>query len=60
MHGQDQVTASAYSQARQKYRHTAFIELSDFTRDFYYEKNHFKRWLGYRLSAIDGSMIVLP
>lgn len=60
MNKQPSVTASAYSQARQKYRHTAFIELSDFTRDFYYEEADFKRWRGYRLSAIDGSMIVLP
>lgn len=54
------VTASAYSQARQKYRHTAFIELSDFTRDYYYKYGNLKRWRGLRVNAIDGSLLALP
>ncbi len=59
------VTASAYSQARQKLLHTAYIEINQDTLDGYYEddpESEFKqeRWLGYRLIAGDGSVIILP
>jgi hypothetical protein len=59
------VTASAYSQARQKLLHTAYIEINQDTLDGYYEndpESEFKRerYLGYRLIAGDGSVIILP
>lgn len=54
------VTASAYSQARQKYRHTAFIELSDVTRDYYYAEANYSTWQNMRVIAVDGSTLALP
>ena len=59
------VTASAYSQARQKLLHTAYIEINQDTLNGYYENDpdsEFKRerFLGYRLIAGDGSVIILP
>ena len=57
---QRRVSKSAMTQARVKLRHTAFIELNDEQVTYFY--NHFepKRWHGFRLIAIDGSMTDLP
>ena len=54
------VTAGAYSRARHKFRHTAFIELSKdcIIKPFYQED--IKRHLGFRLLAIDGSLVRVP
>jgi len=54
------VTKSAFSQARQKLKHTAFIELNQVQVAYYYQ--HFEPlcWQGFRLLAIDGSMSELP
>ena len=58
------VTASAWSQARLKLQHTAFIELNEKAilevveggqTDF-----QVRRWEGYRLLAVDSSLITLP
>ena len=55
------VTASAFSQARQKLKHTAFIELNDDTVSTYYESSSsLKTYLGFRCLAVDGSWLVLP
>ena len=54
------VSASAYTQARKKFKHTAFIELNDDTIDIYYEDDDIKRWKGYRCLGVDGSKIILP
>lgn len=60
----DSVSGSAWTQARAKLRHTAFIELNDRAilepvyggqTDFYV-----KRWRGWRVLAIDGSLVRLP
>ena len=57
----DTVTASAFSQARRKLSHTAFIELSDGLISRYYERDEsVKRWKGFRVSGVDGSKIRLP
>ena len=55
------VTASAFSQARQRLKHTAFIELNQkgLVKPFY-EEGTYQRWQGWRLLAIDGSEIRLP
>jgi hypothetical protein len=57
----DLISASALSQARQKFRHTAFIELLEecVVKPMYQDKGH-KRFKGHRLLAIDGSTLRLP
>lgn len=55
------VTSSAYSQARLKLRHTAFIELNDGILAQYYAAHEtYKRLWGFRVFAVDGSKIRLP
>ena len=55
------VTASAYSQARYKLKHTAFIELNQVAVvDTVYSDSDYKTFWGFRVLAIDGSKIVLP
>ena len=57
----DPVTASAYSQARYKFKHTAFIELNQkAVVDTVYEDDGYKKFLGFRILAVDGSKIRLP
>lgn len=59
--GAGTVSASAYSQARYKLKHTAFIELNEkaVVATMYGEGNYRTFW-GWRLLAVDGSKIVLP
>jgi hypothetical protein len=55
------MTASAYSQARYKLKHTAFIELNKVAVvDVLYSDNDYKTFWGFRVLGIDGSKIVLP
>jgi len=55
------ITASAYSQARYKLKHTAFIALNQtaIVETMYSDDNYHKFW-GFRVLAIDGSKVVLP
>lgn len=52
----------AFSKARQKLRHSAFIALNDiFLQQYYAPTNEFKKFRGkYLLLAIDGSLCQLP
>jgi len=54
------VTNSAFTQARAKLKHTAFIELDKETISDFYKNTSYLKWNDYRLVAIDGSSIVLP
>lgn len=54
------VSASAYTQARKKFKHSAFVELNEGIVRIYYEDDDIKRWNGYRLVGVDGSKIILP
>ncbi len=58
------MSSSAYTQARKKLKHTAFIELSDSLLEVYYSgaepEDDIKRWKGYRCLGVDGSKIILP
>ena len=54
------ITKSAYSQARQKLRHTAFVELDSLLTTSYYSLGGIRTWHNYRLLGIDGSRIILP
>jgi hypothetical protein len=51
------VSASAYTQARKKFKPTAFVELNDDVIDiFYSEDEEIKKWNNYRCLAADGSL----
>ena len=54
------VTKSAFSQARQKLKHTAFIELNQEQVAYFYGHFALQQWQKFRLLAIDGSMSDLP
>lgn len=57
------VTAGAWTRARSKLKHTAFIELNKevLLDNFYHESNKgIKLFKGRRMLAIDGSVIALP
>jgi hypothetical protein len=54
------VTSSAYTQARKKLKHTAFIALNTEAIEHYYAEGDFKRWKGYRVFGVDASKIILP
>lgn len=59
--GMDEISASAYSQARYKLKHTAFIELNQKAIvAVVYQDEDFKKFWGKRILAIDGSKIRLP
>ena len=55
------VTNSAFTQARQKLSHTAFLELSqDIVAMQYEDTKDINLWNGYRLLGVDASQIILP
>jgi hypothetical protein len=59
--GVESVTASAYTQARHKLRHTAFIELNQTAVvEVMYGDGVYKTFWGYRILGVDGSKIRLP
>lgn len=55
-----EVTNSAFTQARRKFSHTAFIALNRCLVDTFYQYTSPKLWYGFRLLAIDGSIVTLP
>jgi hypothetical protein len=55
------VTASAYSQARYKLKHTAFIELNrTAVVETLYGDDQYRTFWGFRVLAVDGSKLILP
>lgn len=54
------VSSSAYTQARKKFKHSAFIELNNDIIDIFYSDDDIKKWRGYRCIGADGSKIILP
>ncbi|HZK71775.1 MAG TPA: hypothetical protein VFD03_09740 [Clostridia bacterium] len=55
------ISKQAYSEVRQKIDPKAFIELNNRINEvIYHECNEFELWKGYRLSAIDGSVLEIP
>jgi hypothetical protein len=54
------VTKSAFSKARKKLHHQAFIELGQRLVCFFYEHFPCRRWKGFRILAIDGSTAKVP
>lgn len=55
-----EVTKGAFTQARAKLKHEAFIELNENVVESFYSEAPFKSWNGMRLLAVDGSRLVLP
>jgi hypothetical protein len=53
------ITKQGYSEARQKVSPTAFIKMADTIISWYYGDGDFKKFKGYRLSAIDASILEL-
>lgn len=61
MLGIESATSAAFSQARARIRHTAFIELNEkAVVEVMYRNEHYLRYKQFRLLAVDGSKIRLP
>ena len=59
--GSATVSNMAYSKARRKFKHTAFIELNQVAViETMYEDGDYETYKGFRISAIDGSKVMLP
>ncbi len=54
------ISNSAYTQARAKLNYTAFQEYSTMAAEMFYKDGEYERYKGFRLLAIDGSVITLP
>ena len=54
------VTPAAFCKARKKFSFTAFIELNTCLVETFYKSNVVRRWNGFRLLAVDGSVTRLP
>jgi len=54
------ISKSAYSQAREKISYEAFMELCNDIKEQFYKEYDYKKYKGFRLLAVDGSMIILP
>jgi hypothetical protein len=55
------ITKQAYSESRQKIDPGVFIDLNDrINKVIYEEYSEYELWNGYRISAIDGSVLALP
>lgn len=54
------VTKSAFTKARRKLHHEAFIELGRHLVLFFYGHFPCRKWKGFRILAIDGSTIKVP
>jgi len=54
------VTDGAFCKARQKIKHSIFIDLYKAVVSLFYSCIKGERWLGHRLMAVDGSCINLP
>ncbi len=56
----NEVTKGAFSLARKKLGHEAFVELDKDQIDYFYQNVSYKTWHGFRLLGIDGSTARLP
>jgi len=54
------VTKSAFTKARKKLHHQAFIELGRNLVSFFYDHFPCRKWKGFRILAIDGSTVKVP
>jgi len=54
------ISKSAFTQARAKLKHTAFVELNDQLVNEFYNEAPWMSWNGRRTLSVDGSTMVLP
>jgi hypothetical protein len=54
------ISKSAFTQARAKLKHTAFVELSDRVVNEFYKEAPWMSWHGRRVLSVDGSTVCLP
>jgi len=57
---QREITQSAFTQARRKLKHEAFVELNDRAVSAFYADAPIRRWHSYRVLAVDGTTLRLP
>lgn len=55
-----EITQSAFTQARRKLKYEAFAELNDVAVATFYQDHAVNRWQGYRVLAVDGTLLTLP
>jgi hypothetical protein len=55
-----EVTKGAFTQARAKLKHEAFIELNDNVNKTFYDEAPYLVWHGLRLLSVDGTTLFLP
>jgi hypothetical protein len=58
--GENTMTKQAFSQLRQKIKPDSFIQLNDNYVTWFYSDDNFKKYKGYRLLSIDGSITEIP
>lgn len=58
--GEITMTKQAFSQLRQKIKPNAFMQLNDSYISWFYNDDNFKKYKGYRLLSIDGSITEIP
>lgn len=54
------VTSSAFTKARAKFSHSAFVELNALANTLFYEQASIQHWHGFRVLAVDGTKYCLP
>lgn len=54
------ISNSAYTQARAKLNYTAFKEFAQMSAEMFYEDGEYERYKGFRILAVDGSVVTLP
>ena len=54
------MTKQSFSELRQRISPTAFTELNEVFVDWFYEDESFKKYHGYRLLGVDGSITEIP
>lgn len=58
--GENTMTKQAFSQLRQKIKPEAFMQLNNNFINWFYNDDNYKKYKGYRLLSIDGSITEIP
>jgi len=60
LNGDNNMTKQGFSQLRQKIKPDAFMQLNDNYISWFYNDDNYKKYKGYRLLSIDGSITEIP